>query len=168
MGKKGGGGGSDTEYVQSPESRQLMQMFMPTIQRIANAGSGGSAQAGYNPSVGGTGAGGGGAGGGKLGSTVAGMLPGALGAASPGGPLSVGTSLWDVGGYDVPDMYDVPDFTLSGLPSDVKTSFMAPYLEAENKLKDTLGGSVSSGFSDRAQRALGGFGLMRHRNTQGV
>lgn len=39
--KKGGGGGS-TEYVQSPEARQIMEMMMPTIQRIAQAGAPGA------------------------------------------------------------------------------------------------------------------------------
>jgi hypothetical protein len=31
-------GGSSTEYVQSPEAREIMEMMMPTVQRIAEAG----------------------------------------------------------------------------------------------------------------------------------
>jgi len=76
-----------------------------------------------------------------------------------------GQPLWDVPDmpssattYDVPG-YDVPNLTLGGLPSEVKKSFMAPYLEGEKQMLHTIGqgggGSAMGGFSGPQAASIG-------------
>ncbi len=154
---KKGGGSSSTEYVQSPEARQIMNMFMPTIQRIAQAGAPGAP--GYVPGGGTLG------GGGKGGGVAGAVLPNVLqqmggGYTGPGGPLWDTTMPAGAMGYDVPSQPGVPNMTLGGLPSEVQKSFMAPYLEGEQRMLQTLGnagGSAMGGFSGQQAAAVGDY-----------
>jgi len=150
--KKGGGGESKTDYVQSPEARQIMNMFMPSIQRIAQAGAPG-APTGYGQLPGGYGQAGGVTG--KMGS-----MPGIGGQPQPyGGPSG---TLWDVGGYDVPSVSGMmpSEATMGAISPEVRAGVMAPYKEAEQQLMETLGaggglGSARGGFSGQGAAGLG-------------
>ena len=65
MGKKGGGDAT-TDYVQSPEAREIMQLLTPTIERIGMAGQyGGVIPEGMTYGAGGPGGVGGDTGGGR-------------------------------------------------------------------------------------------------------
>lgn len=115
--KKSGDGG--TSYVQSPEARQVMNLLMPTVKRIGQAGQ-------------------------------------------------AGGTLWDVGGYDIPSLYDIPDITgmmptaetMASIAPEVRAGVMAPYKETERQLMETLGaggglGSARGGFSGQGAAGIG-------------
>lgn len=177
MGKKGGGD-STTEYVQSPEAREVMNLMMPTIERIGMAGQyggvvpEGATYGGFGADdgagVGTTGGGKGGLFGGSGG--LAGDVAGQAGL--DGRPMTSGL-LWgpgsyDVPGYGMPSPYDVPDIagmmptetTMGAISQDVRQAVMAPYKEIEQQLLETLGaggglGSARGGFSGQGAAGVG-------------
>jgi len=164
--KKGGGGGGSTEYVQSPEARQVMQLLMPTIQRMGVAGQYGGVIPEGTPMGGGFPAGVGGKGGGVIGAATEG-IGGMTGAAAPSGDMSPGL-LWGPGSYDVPTPYGIPDITgmmptsatMGAIAPEVRAGVMAPYVEASQQLGEqlaTYGGSARGGMGGSAAAGLGRF-----------
>lgn len=136
------GGGSSTEYVQSPEQRRIYKEMLPVIRSIAE-----SAETGV-PAY-------------RIpGMPVLPTMPSAMGVYS-------GVPTYNIPKYDVPT-YNIPDVGMmlpstqwyEGLSPDVKASIMAPYEEAGERLISNMlargqGGSPRGGYSGAMGAAMG-------------